>query len=485
MLAAMPPTPTTPPNRGEPRIRERSDACPGALRLHPADDGHLARLRLPGGLLTSHQLTTLARAAEELGDGMLSVTSRGNVELRGLGEECGAQLADFLRDAGLLPSDTHERVRNVVSSPLAGLDGLGCGTVQLWARQLDALLCASGRAARLSGRFLFALDDGRGDVAGLGADVTLLAADGGSAVVHVGAQAFRIAAGDAPRAALAAAEAFLTAAEDSGTGAWRVRELPAGQAPAVGAQLEAAGIAATRVRADAGERTDPTGAATDGPRAAGAGTEHGSGPGAGPGPQGAGPRPGLVEGPGRWAVSVAAPLGRLTAAQARALLPAPSDEVRLTPWRGVVVPGFTDPDEARARLRALDEAGLITGTGSPWYGVGACTGRPGCGKAFADVRADAATGRDRPGEDAPPTGPDPTGPQPSDSPPQALLPVYFSGCERRCGHPHGEHVDALALPDGTYRVTAGGASVAVATTARLADAVAAARRSTSTTTPTK
>ncbi|MFC5801047.1 cobalamin biosynthesis protein CobG, partial [Streptomyces formicae] len=230
MLAAMPPIPSTPADPGETRIRDRGDACPGALRLHAADDGRLARLRLPAGLLTPHQVSALADAAERLGDGAVSITSRGNAELRGLGESCGAELAELLRGAGLLPSDTHERVRNVVASPLAGLDGLGCVDVQLWARELDALLCATAWAAGLSGRFLFALDDGRGDVAGLGADVTLLAEPGGAVLVRVGRAAFRVPGRDAPRAALAAAQAFLAAAEAAGTRAWRVRELPGGGA---------------------------------------------------------------------------------------------------------------------------------------------------------------------------------------------------------------------------------------------------------------
>ncbi|MBM7089758.1 cobalamin biosynthesis protein CobG, partial [Streptomyces sp. S12] len=33
------------------------------------------------------------------------------------------------------------------------------------------------------------------------------------------------------------------------------------------------------------------------------------------------------------------------------------------------------------------------------------------------------------------------------------LPVYWSGCERRCGHPRGDHVDVVAAPGGGYRVT--------------------------------
>ncbi|MFF6775524.1 cobalamin biosynthesis protein CobG [Streptomyces sp. NPDC012637] len=385
MLAAMSATPHASSQRDEPLIRDRGDACPGALRLHPADDGFLARLRLPGGRLTVRQVELLADVAEDLGDGGVSVTSRGNAELRGLRDGCGGELAALLERGGLLPSATHERVRNIVASPAAGLDGLGCADVQLWVRELDALLCGAAWAAALSGRFLFVLDDGRGDVAGLGGDVTLVAA-GGHALVRVGRRAFRVAGADAPRAALAAADAFLRAAADAGNGAWRVRELPEGHVPDPAGALARAGIAAEPA-------TDPVP------------------------PHGAPLAPGPL---GADAAYVLAPLGRLTAAQLRALLPA--DEVRFTPWRGVVV--RTDP----ARLPELEAYGLVTRADAPGAGVTACTGRPGCAKSLADVRAEAARA------------------------PAGRLPVHFSGCERRCGHPHGTWVDVLATGDGDYLV---------------------------------
>ncbi|MCX4981926.1 cobalamin biosynthesis protein CobG [Streptomyces sp. NBC_00572] len=391
MLAAMPPTPPPPPDPGEPRIRDRGDACPGALRLHSADDGRLARLRLPGGRLTSRQVELLADAAETLGDGRLSITSRGNAELRGLSEGCGAELAALLAEAGLLPSPTHERVRNIVASPAAGLDGLGTSDVQLWARELDALLCAAPWAAALSGRFLFVLDDGRGDVAGLGGDVTLVAVTSGEAELHVGGRAVRLSGSDAPGAALAVAGGFLTTARKAGTGAWRVRELPEGYEVDV---------------AESGVTAEPVHTPVL--------------------PHGYPPSPGVL---GPTALSVLAPLGRLTAAQLRALLPA--EEVRLTPWRGVVVVGA-----GADRLPALDAHGLITRPDSPWAGVTACTGRPGCAKSLADVRADAAP-RPAPGHGH--------GHGPG-------LPVHFSGCERRCGHPHGDWTDVLATAGGDYLV---------------------------------
>ncbi|MFF5975157.1 cobalamin biosynthesis protein CobG [Streptomyces sp. NPDC012769] len=517
----MPPTPPSTPEPGEARIRDRGDACPGALRLHPADDGRLARLRLPGGLLTARQAELLATAAESLGDGRISITSRGNAELRGLADDCGARLAALLDDAGLLPSPGHERVRNIVASPAADLTGLGHATAQLWARDLDSLLCAEPWTTALSGRFLFVLDAGRGDVAGLGGDVTLIAvgaealpggdaagpatgaaggaaggegaaggdasdadaaargalgsagahapaggspaaagggagpgagrvpapqaqgcpvsyADGAAgphtgrghepapeALLYVGGQFFRVAGEDAARAALAGAEAFLAAAREAGNGAWRVRELPPGTVLDVAGALARAAIAAEPVPDARLPHRDP-------------------------------PEPGVL---GATGLYVLAPLGRLTAAQLRALADG-AEELRFTPWRGVVVVGAAHrPADAgggsgmpgtapygntnqpvgagdmphhrydpSARLRALDALGLVTSARAPLAGVSACTGRPGCGKALADVRADA--------EEAPAGG----------------LPVHYSGCERRCGHPHGAWVDVLAVADGGYLV---------------------------------
>ena len=448
-------------------VRERGDACPGALRLHAADDGRLARLRLPAGILTHRQAEALASAAERLGDGHLDITSRGNVQLRGLADECGGELAELLHGAGLLPSEEHERVRNIVASPLAGLDGLTSADAQSWARELDELLCASEAAKALSGRFLFALDDGRGDVATLAADVTLLAQrdawdarpverPGGAALLRIGANrsGLRLDSSDGPRAALLAAETFLTVAEASGSGAWRVRELPAGQDHGHGHGPEDLEAAVAARLAEAGITAEYVAEAAL--------------------PQAAPPAPGPVRSPdGTVALSVYATLGRLSAAQWRLLSTATADtesgELRVTPWRGVIVPGV-DPAAADDLLDRLRTAGLITAPDSPWHGVGACTGRPGCAKALSDVRSDAAgtvAVQDTPGG----------------------LPVYWSGCARRCGHPQGRSVDVVATGEGGYEISVRGTPVTTATVTatrtdtrtattdgpELADAVATAR----------
>lgn len=145
-----------------------ADACPGALRPHQAADGALARIRLPGGMITAAQLATLASVASDFGSATLELTARGNVQLRGIRDV--AAVADAVAKAGLLPSATHERVRNIVASPLSGRAG-GLADVRAWVGELDAAIRAEPRLAELGGRFWFGLDDGRADVSGLGADV--------------------------------------------------------------------------------------------------------------------------------------------------------------------------------------------------------------------------------------------------------------------------------------------------------------------------
>ncbi|WP_239081535.1 precorrin-3B synthase [Streptomyces sp. SID9727] len=391
------------------RFRSRGDACPGALRLHRADDGALARVRVPGGVLGADQADALRELAAELGDGELHLTSRGNVQLRGLDAECGGALASRMYEMGLLPSGRHERVRNVVASPLSGLDGRGERDVRPWLSALDALVCASEEAVGLSGRFLFALDDGRGDVDALGADVTLRARADGDAELRIGAleSVARIPGDEAPRAALLAATVFLSAA--AGSGAWRVADLSGGAGPLFAEVVRRLGAAGLLVAL----RTVPV-------------------------PAGAPPAPGVVAGPGAVdALSVGLPLGRADAVRWRALTDLARDhgagELRLTPWRGVVVPGVRR-ERVSGALDALEATGLVTGPGSPWSGVNACIGRPGCAKSLADVRGDAASALHA-------------------GSPDHALPVHWSGCERRCGHPRGTWVDVLAGPDGGYRVS--------------------------------
>lgn len=348
-------------------------------------------MRLPGGLVTTGQLRALARLAAELGDGRAELTSRANVQLRALPSGAVAPLTAELAAAGLLPSLDHDRVRNILASPLAGLDG-GPDLAPVVAA-LDAGLCARPRLAQLSGRFLFAIDDGRGDVARLGADIVTGVRPAGASV-----NGLAVTGPVAPAVAavmLAFAEAFLDDRAALGSAAWRIAGLPGG---------------ADRIRATVARRLALAPAAPV-PAASAAAAP-------------AATRPvGVI---GRHAVLLA-PLGRLTAAQLDWL----ADQVRgrparITPWRGVVLPDLTDPE---ATLRAAAGLGLGVDARSPWLRVTACAGQPGCASALADVQADAASfARRWPGRI-----------------------VHLSGCARHCGRPAATEIDVTATSEG-YQV---------------------------------
>jgi precorrin-3B synthase len=381
------------------------------LRLAEAADGYLARIRLPGGLIGAAQMRVLARLAAELGDGRAELTSRGNLQLRGLTADVAEPLTDELARAGLFPSPEHDRVRNVLASPLAGLNGGRDLTAIV--RALDAALCARPRLAELPGRFLFAVDDGRGDVAGLGADVVAqIQADGtvvnglavrGTATGYPDARDVVTAAGDVVTVMLACAEAFLDVrAAERGT-AWRISDLTDGPERVRAAVVARLGLVAAP------------------PPAASPGSGRTSGTAALAGP---GARPVGVVG---TAGVLLAPLGRLTATQLTWLADRVRERpARITPWRSVVLP---DPADADGLIRDAAGLGFGVDAASPWLRVTACAGRPGCASALADVQADAAGFAAR--------WPDRI--------------VHVSGCARHCGRPAATQVDVTATSEG-YQV---------------------------------
>lgn len=291
------------------------------LRLVAAADGYLARVRLPGGLVEAAGLRALAAASTDLGDGRLELTSRGNVQLRALQADDWQELGARLADAGLWPSVRHERVRNIVASPLADLADM--------VRALDAALCADPRLAELSGRFLFGIDDGRGDIAALNPDVLAVPPSVEGAAVD-----------DVIAGMLNVARAFLDERTAQGSGAWRIDELDDGR---------------VRVRERLGN-TAPIAAV------------------AAPPPAPAGP----IDGGHVLLV----PLGRLTASQADWLAGRiGAGTAKITPWRSVVLP--------TADVSGAEDLGFGIDASSRWYGVSACAGQPGCDKALADVQSEA------------------------------------------------------------------------------------------------
>ena len=134
----------------------------------------------------------------------------------------------------------------------------------------------------------------------------------------------------------------------------------------------------------------------------------------------------LSQDDGRIALGAAAPLGVLQARVAE-YLAAIGAPMIITPWRSVLVCDLDD-GIADAALRVLAPMGLVFDENSPWLGVSACTGSPGCEHSAADVRADATLAAADAG----------------------TVHRHFVGCERACGSPPAGEV-LIATGDG-YRL---------------------------------
>lgn len=386
--------------------RTTADSCPGVLRLHEAADGPLARIRVPGGRLTPVQVQALAEAAHRLGDGNIELTSRGNVQLRRV-RDAGA-LADLLGDAGLLPSRTHERVRNIIASPLSGRIGPH-PDIRPLVTALDTGLLDSPRLAGLPGRVLFTLDDGRGDASALHPDIGIHAlGDDHFALLLAGRDSgVRVSTTEAVDTLLAAAHVFL----EIGTGQWRLQEIDGGTERLT-----------TRLgRSPGTERLEFA--------------------------EPAGPPIGwLPQNDGLVALGAGVRLGSLPARTAE-FLAAIERPILLTPWRSLVI---TDLDEGPAEqvVRVLAPMGLLFDADSPWLRITACAGRPGCAKSHTDIRADAAAAVEAGRTTAAATAE-------ADAVPAAAVVTagrqHWSGCGRHCGRPAGPVTEVTATPDG-YQV---------------------------------
>jgi sulfite reductase beta subunit-like hemoprotein len=425
--------------------RDRADRCPGALRLHEAADGWMARVRLPGGRVDAAGLESVADVAR-LGNGLVELTSRASLQIRGLPPGAAERAADRLRAGGLLPSIAHDRVRNVLASPVAGRHPRSLAATDGVVAALDCGLCADPALAGLPGRFLFAVQDGSATAGAQRADVTLVAERGaGFRLWLAGARtSLATTAHDAPRLALDAARAFLELRRRVGEGAWRVADVPGGAARLarlLGGVLEPGAEDEPRPLGIGGV-LEPSGA--DAPRPSHGGVlevgaeaeprpSHGVlGPGGtdAPRPLGIGV---LAQLDGGCAITVLAPLGRVDRDVVRRLADL-TGEVRLSVARTLTIVDVPAGDVAAmtAQLAAL---GLVTAAGSGWHGLSACAGLGACSRARVDVRA-AAAARARV--------------RPVDAPAE-----HWSACERGCGRPVDVPVAVVATADALRIETSG------------------------------
>ncbi len=430
--------------------------CPGALRPMMSGDGLIVRVKPRCATLTAAQARGIAAAAVRHGNGLLDLTARANLQIRGVSETGLPALTADLDALALLDADAGaEARRNVVASPLMGLDPAAAFDIRPAVAALESRLAAATDLAALPSKFGFAVSDG-GVLAldGMSADVRFDATAGELFAVTLDGDEGNLACcttTDMPEVALRLARAFADASAVD-PDLHRMRDLVASigaRAVMDRARLEpVVPVAPSTTRRvvplpQSGEEPRPTRRVSS--PAWGRGTARRAVEGAD------GVRPpttsrrtpvGVLDLAGAAILGVAAPFGRLDAAQldalARVATGAGAADLRLTPWRAVLVPGLAPA--AAARLAAPCAAvGWIVDPADPRLGVAACAGEPGCRRATTPVLDHAARWATLLGPAGAAGG----------------IALHVSGCAKGCAHP-GAAALTLVAQDGRYALVADG-----------------------------
>lgn len=299
--------------------------CPGVLRPMESGDGLVVRVRARAGRLSPAQAHGIAAAAARHGNGLIDLSARGNLQLRGVTRASHPALVEALRGLDLVDADQRtEAARNLLVTPFSD-----AGTEVLAEAFGQALM----QAPELPGKFGFVLDTGPApllqDISG---DIRLERDRQGGLVLRCDGLAMGcpVTPDQAAARAMDLARWFLSA----------------------GGMRDGRGRMAART--------------ADGMRPAGA-----LAPVVAPAAALPPPGPGLHP----QGALIGFEFGQLGAATLLAL--ADLGPMRLTPWRMLLVEGLkTLPDLPGLSLRADD----------PLRRVDACTGAPGCLQARAATR---------------------------------------------------------------------------------------------------
>jgi precorrin-3B synthase len=396
----------------------RQSACPGLLRIVQALDGGICRIKLPGGTLAGDQARAIAEAAQRYASGVLELTNRSNLQIRGVRAESERDLIRALLDASLGPSDiAADDVRNLMLSPAAGLDRQQHMDARPLAEELLSLLLDNRALHALSAKFAIQLDGGESlTMVEHAHDLWLRAHPGSPPQLAFGLAGCPT---DEPLGLVATSHArelveavLLTFLDRAQPKQSRMRQL-----------LES--ITADELLGQIQARLPfPLSAVPSDWQRQGQVSEAPTG---------------IIaqRQAGLMMVAASALLGRVDAQQLLTLA-ALADQhgdgsLRLTPWQGLLIPNV-QADEADAVLAALGQAGLLTDSDEPLANLIACTGSAGCSRGLADTKNDALKLAACLQEH------------------EARARVHLSGCPRSCAAAHVAPFTLLAVGNNRYQL---------------------------------
>jgi precorrin-3B synthase len=333
----------------------RKGWCPSVLRPMASGDGLIVRVSVTDGRVSPALARPLAELSRRFGNGLLDLSARANLQLRGVSEASLVPLQTELRALGVVETDGEPAVaRNILASPLAGIDPQAVVDIRPCVGALRERLARDPIVHQLPQKFCFVVDDGGAlSLANEKTDVSFLAQHGAGGLRFLirlaGQIAGECAIGELADVGLRLVHAFL-----------QLRDEPAERMTALAQRV---GIEEIIVRADLPETTKTI-------------------------VQGLLPHPiGAYRIDARYILGVGIPFGRLDASTLKQLADVAEKscgELRLTPWRAILIVGVEQPDAAR-----LADAGLIFDEDDPLRSVAVCPGTSGCGNGTTATHADA------------------------------------------------------------------------------------------------
>lgn len=362
----------------------------GLFHVAPTQDSFMLRLRIPGGILSTHQFRGLAGLAEDRGSGRLDLTTRSNVQIREFKPRDLVRVLSCIQALGLTSRGSGaDNIRNVTASPLTGIDRQELIDVSGLVQAMQAYITNSPEMYRLPRKFNIAFDGG-GSVSSL-ADTN----DIGFVATRI-KEGNRVPAGVYFRVLLCGITGHRQFATDCGI------LLRPEETVAVAAAM-------VRVFIQNGDRTDRKKArlkylidrwgierflqetekllAFPLIRVAESECE----------PRTAVDRVAHLgvhtqSQPGLHYIGIAVPVGCLPVDQVRAIAEIAdrfgSGEIRLTVWQNLIVPNIA-PEHLDDAIGAIRAAGLDFQSGTVLSGTVACTGNQGCRFAATDTKAHA------------------------------------------------------------------------------------------------
>ena len=347
-----------------PQPPTRKGWCPGALKPMETGDGLLARVRVPRGRLSLDQAAALAEAAVRCGNGVIGLSARANLHLRGLSERTLPDLHARLKEIGLIDADPEvERLRNVVASPLDDLDPHALLDLGPSVAALETRLSEDKRLRQLPAKFSFVLDaQGRLPLGDVDADIRFEASRDGTLAVYL--------AGDDILAAQCAPEETVDVAARLGFAFIALADVGQAAPRRMRALVEREGaeaiFAKAALRAKPCKRPQRRAALRDviGAHAYGA----------------------------DFVVGAAVAFGEIESVHLEALIDDAralgAISLRLTHWRAFLIAGL-DRGGAESLVHSMADLGFIVDADDPRVRIAACPGAPACMHGHRSVRDDA------------------------------------------------------------------------------------------------